>query len=85
MLLEEHDRFLNLCLRVYEPAIDETSALAGTTVKYQKTFDKARLLTGNIDFHGQASTIYVGNAEARGESRMFTGNMSAEAARNFWN
>lgn len=71
--------------RTLSDALDETSALACTTVKYQKTFDQARLLTGNIDFHGQASTIYVGNAEARGKSRMFIGNMSAEAARDFWN
>lgn len=82
--LEEHSQMLKACAQVYEPALKETSSLAGTTVKYKRTFDDAREFTGNIDFHGSAPTNLVENAEARDRSRMFTGNMSAEAANNFW-
>lgn len=38
--LEKHKQMLRVCLRVYEPALKETSKLAGTTVKYQTTCDK---------------------------------------------
>lgn len=82
--LEEHSQMLKACTQVYEPALRETSSLAGTTVKYKRTFDDAREFTGNIDFQGDAPPVLVENAEARGRSRMFTGNMSAEAASNFW-
>lgn len=82
--LEEHSQMLKACARVYEPALRETSSLAGTTVKYKRTFDDAREFTGNIDFHGEAPAVLVEDAEARGRSRMVTGNISAEAARNLW-
>lgn len=84
-ILERHEQMLKTCLRVYQPALKETSTLAGTTVKYQRTYDNARLMTGDIDYAGEATPVSVGNAEARGQSRMFTGHMSSQAAENFWN
>lgn len=83
-ILEKHEQMLKTCLRVYQPALKETSTLAGTTVKYQNTYDNARLMTGNIDDTGEVTPVSVGSAEARGQSRMFTGHMSSQAAENFW-
>lgn len=83
-ILENHEKMLKTCLKVYQPALKETSTLAGTTVKYQNTYDDARLMTGNIDYAGEAMPVSVEKAEARGQSRMFTGNMSGQAAENFW-
>lgn len=83
--LKEHDRILKLCLQVYQPALKETSTLAGTTVKYARAFDTARVATGNIDFHGEAPATHVESAVASNQSRIFTGNMSSEASRAFWN
>jgi hypothetical protein len=84
-VLKEHNRILKICLQVYQPALKETSSLTGTTVKYARAFDTARVATGNIDFHGEAAAVYVEHAEAKGQARIFTGNMSSEASRNFWN
>lgn len=81
--LEKHEQMLKTCLRVYQPALKETSTLAGTMVKYQNTYDNARLMTGNIDSEGEVH-VSVGKQEARGTSRMFTGKMSGQAAENFW-
>ncbi|KAK7698643.1 hypothetical protein SLS64_012382 [Diaporthe eres] len=83
-ILERHEQMLKTCLRVYEPALKETSTLAGTTVKHQNTYDNARLMTGDIDYTGEVTPVSVGKAEARGQSRMFTGHMSSQAAENFW-
>lgn len=84
-VLKEHNRILKICLQVYQPALKETSSLTGTTVRYARAFDTARVATGNIDFHGEAPALRVENAEARGQARIFTGNMSSEASKNFWN
>lgn len=81
--LEKHKQMLRVCLRVYEPALKETSKLAGTTVKYQTTCDNARLISGNIDYAGEVIPVSVDKAGARW-SRMFNGNMSSHAAKNFW-
>lgn len=82
--LEEHSQMLKACARVYEPALLDTSILAGTAVKYKRTFDDAGEFTGNTGFYGEAPAVLVQSAEARGRSRMVTGNISAEAARNLW-
>lgn len=84
-VLKEHNRILKICLQVYQPALKETSSLTGTTVKYARAFDTARVATGNIDFHGEAPASHVEHAEARGQARIFTGNMSSEASKSFWN
>lgn len=84
-VLREHNRVLKICLQVYQPALKETSSLTGTTVKYARAFDTARVATGNIDFHGEAPTTHVESALASDQSRVFTGNMSGEASRAFWN
>lgn len=84
-VLKEHNDILKICLQVYRPALKETSSLTGTTVKYARAFDTARVATGNIDFHHDAPASHVENAEARGKGRVFTGNMSSEAANSFWN
>lgn len=84
-VLREHNRILKLCLQVYKPALKETSSLTGTTVKYARAFDTARVATGNIDFHGEAPATHVESAVGRDRSRIFTGNISAEAANAFWN
>lgn len=83
-ILEKHEQMLKTCFRVYQPALKETSTVAGTTVKYQKTYDDSRLVTGNIDYAGEAIPVSVDIAEARGQSRMLTGNMSSQAAEAFW-
>lgn len=84
-VLQEHDQILKKCLQVYQPALKETSDISRTTVKYERAFDKARVAAGNIDFHGEAPATHVESAVARDQSRIFNGNMSAEAANNFWN
>lgn len=84
-LLEEHDRILKTSLQVYQPAFKETSILAGTTIKYERAFDNARVLAGNIDFQGEAPSTYVESAVASQKARIFNGNMSREAAKEFWN
>lgn len=83
-ILEKHEQMLKTCLRVYQPALKETSTLAGTTVKYQITYDNARLMTANINYTGEAIPVSVDHAEARDQSRMFTGNMSSQDAETFW-
>ncbi|KAK2611907.1 hypothetical protein N8I77_005224 [Diaporthe amygdali] len=83
-VLKKHEQMLKKCLKVYQPAFKETSTLACTTVKYQNTYDNARLMTGNIDYAGEAIPVSVGHAEARGQSRMLMGNMSSQAAEKFW-
>ncbi|KAL1863895.1 hypothetical protein Daus18300_008044 [Diaporthe australafricana] len=83
-VLKEHNRILKICLQVYQPALKETSSLAGTTVKYARAFDTARMATGNIDFHGEAPATHVEIAEARDQARIFNGNMSGEASKAFW-
>lgn len=84
-VLKEHNRILKICLQVYKPALKETSSLTGTTVKYARAFDTARVATGNIDFHGDAPATHVESAVASDQSRIFSGNMSGEAANAFWN
>lgn len=84
-VLEQHDRILKTSLRVYQPALEETSTLAGTTVKYERAFDNARVMAGNIDFQGEAPSTYVESAVASQQARIFNGNMSLEAANTFWN
>lgn len=84
-VLREHDRILRLCLQVYQPALKETSSLTGTTVKYARAFDTARVATGNIDFHGEAPPTHVESAVASDQARIFNGNMSSDASRAFWN
>lgn len=83
-VLKEHNRILKICLRVYQPALGETSRLTGTTVKYARAFDTARMVTGNADFQGEAPATNIESAEARDQARMFTGNMSGEASKAFW-
>lgn len=84
-VLKEHNRILKLCLQVYQPALNETSSLAGTTVKYARAFDTARVATGNINFHGDAPATHVESAVASDQARIFTGNISGEASKAFWN
>lgn len=82
--LEKHEQMLKACLRAYQPALKETSTAAGTSVKYQTTYENARMMTGNIDYTGQSIPVSVEKAEAKGQSRMFIGSMSSQAAENFW-
>lgn len=63
-VLEEHDRILKQSLQVYQPPLMETSTLAGTTVKYERVFDNARVMAGNIDFRGEAPSTYMESAVA---------------------
>ncbi|KAH8759519.1 hypothetical protein F5883DRAFT_145615 [Diaporthe sp. PMI_573] len=83
-LLREHRNTLDLCLRFYEPAITELSCLTNIEVKYMYASGQAKVARGNFGTIGQGQPIQVESAVARGESRMFTGNMSAEAAEAFW-
>lgn len=82
--LEKHEQMLKACLRAYQPALKETSTAAGTSVKYQTTYENARMMTGNIDYAGESIPVSVEKAEAKGQSRMFIGSMSSQAAENFW-
>lgn len=84
-VLKEHNHILKLCLQVYRPGLKETSSLTGTTVKYARAFDTARVATGNIDFHGEAPATHVESAVASDQARIFSGNISGDAARDFWN
>lgn len=82
-VLKEHTRVLKICLQVYKPALKETSSLTGTTVKYARAFDTARVATGNIYFHGDAPATHVESAVASDQARISTGSMSGEAANVF--
>lgn len=82
-LLEQYDRTLKESLRVYTPALQETSRLAGTTVKHSLVLNEAKQHVGNIgiaDGGGNLPSTLVELAEARDQARQFVGNMSAEAA-----
>lgn len=82
-LLQQHDRTLKESLRVYAPALQETSRLAGTTVKHALVLDEAKQHVGNIgvaDGGGNIPSTLVELAEARDKARQFVGNMSAEVA-----
>ncbi|KAG6362587.1 hypothetical protein INS49_007679 [Diaporthe citri] len=74
-VLKEHNRILKICLQVYQPALKETRSLTGTTLRYARAFDTARVATGNIDFHGDAPSTHVESAVASDQARIFTGNM----------
>lgn len=78
--LEEQDQMLKACLKVYEPALKETSSVLGTEIKYALAFDRAKVFTGNIDYHGQESTIRIDRLEARDGAQMITGNVSGDFA-----
>lgn len=82
-LLEQYDRTLKESLRVHTPALQETSRLAGTTVKHALVLNEAKQHVGNIgitDSGGNIPSTLVELAEARDKARQFVGNMSAEAA-----
>ena len=84
-VLQDHEQVLQMCLRSCTNGLEEASTVAGTKVKYAKTFDNAKQVIGTMGtvVGTQQSTI-VEHAEARGQSRQFVGNMSGDVADKFW-
>jgi hypothetical protein len=83
-VLNDHDRMLKQCLKVCTSALTETTKVAGTSVKYARTFEEAKQFIGNIGDVGKGGpATEVEYGEAGGKSRQVIGNMSADAARYF--
>lgn len=84
-VLNEHGRVLRLCLQACTSGLRETTARAGTRVKYARTFDEARQVIGNMgNVTGGGPPTAVEYAEARDRSRQFVGDLSEQAAEKFW-
>ena len=85
-VLNEHGRVLRLCLEFCTLGLEETTAKAGTHLKYAKTFNDAKQAIGAMgNVTGSRPPTAVEYAEARDKSRQFIGNMDGEIAKNFWN
>ncbi|KAF4459313.1 glycosyl family 43 [Fusarium albosuccineum] len=83
-VLNNHDRMLKQCLNVCTSALATTTARSGTTVKYARTFAKAKQVVGNVGnvgAGGPATDVEYG--EARGDSQQVIGNIEADAALKF--
>ena len=84
-VLNEHGRVLRLCLQSCTSGLKETTAKAGTHVKYAKTFDEAKQVIGTMgNVTGAGGPTVVELAEAHGRSRQAIVDMSEEVAAKFW-
>lgn len=84
-VLKEHGRVLKLCLESCTSGLKETTARAGTQVKYAKSFNDARQAIGTMgNVTGGESSINVEYAEAHDKSMQFVGSMDGESAKVFW-
>ena len=84
-ILNEHGRVLRLCLQSCTGGLKETTAKAGTHVKYAKTFDEAKQVIGTMgNVTGGDGPTVVDLAEAHGKSRQAIVEMSEEVAKKFW-
>ncbi len=84
-VLNEQGRVLRLCLQSCTGGLEETTAKAGTHVKYAKTFDEAKQVIGtmgNVTAGGGPTVVEL--AEAHGKSRQAVVEMSEEVAKKFW-
>ncbi|KAK7731727.1 hypothetical protein SLS53_008671 [Cytospora paraplurivora] len=79
--LEEYKEVLIECLGVQRPALEETSSLNGTTVKWATVLDEAKQQVGNIGDVGRGGpAVNVTYAKASHKSRQYIGNISGELA-----
>ncbi|SPO04779.1 uncharacterized protein DNG_07464 [Cephalotrichum gorgonifer] len=87
-LLNGHSAMLARCLRFCESGLREITAATGAAVKHAEAFDKARQWIGNIGFDGSwipdAPPISVDRVIARDQAVQGVGNMSGEAAKDFF-
>lgn len=84
-ILNEHRRVLKLCLESCTSGLKDTTARAGTQVKYARTFNEARQAIGSIGHvTGGGPPTVVEYAEARDKSIQHVGPMDTESAKAFW-
>ena len=84
-VLNEHGRVLKLCLESCTSGLKETTARAGTQVKYARTFNEARQAIGTMGHvTGGGPPTIVEYAEARDKSIQHVGPMDTESAKAFW-
>lgn len=83
--LNEQSLMLKQCVNVCTAGMSEASKEVGTTVLHARAFDEARQFIGNLGEVGAGGPpVHVVNAEARNKSRQVIGNISVEAAREFF-
>ena len=84
-VLKEHGRVLKLCLESCTSGLKDTTAGAGTQVRYARTFNEARQAIGTMGnaMGGGPSTV-VEYAEARDKFVEHVGAMDTESAKAFW-
>lgn len=79
--LGNYELVLKQCLEVHTPALEETSKLNGTTVKWMNSLDEAKQFAGNIGDVGKGGpAVLIEKAEARDRSRNYFGNISGDVA-----
>lgn len=87
-VLNGHSMMLARCLKFCESGLKETTAATGTAVKHAEAFNKARQWIGNIGVDStwtpNAPPISLDRAIARDEAIQGVGNMSREAAKDFF-
>ena len=84
-IMNEHGRVLRLCLQSCTGGLKETTAKAGTHVKYAKTFDEAKQVIGTMgNVTGGGGPTVVELAEAHDKSHQAIVEMSEEVAKKFW-
>jgi hypothetical protein len=86
-ILSKHSKLLEQCLKVCDSGLSETTATSSTKVRYAKVFNEAKQFIGNmgnIQLGPRTPAVAVDCAEARDKARQVVGNMSEEAAKNFW-
>lgn len=83
--LNEQSLLLKQCVNVCTASMSEANKEAGVTVLHARTFDEARQFIGNVgDVGAGGPPVHVANAEARDKSKQLIGNISIEAAREFF-
>lgn len=83
--LNEQSLMLKQCVNVCTAGMSEASKEAGVSVLHARTFDEARQFIGNVgDVGAGGPPVHVATAEARDKSKQLIGNISLEAARDFF-
>lgn len=76
--IEKYEEVLKECLMVQTPALEETSILNGTKVKWLQALDEAKQFAGNIgDVGRDGPVVDVNHAEARDQ---YIGNIPGDVA-----
>jgi len=88
--LDQQSVMLARCLKLCDSVLRETTIVTGTSVKHAETFDTANQWVGNIGFDGSggdasgAPAVVVDRLIARNQAFQGAGNMSKEAAKDFF-